>query len=132
LEQVIFEIFGSRQEHGDSSPNFEEFLNYLDPRSFTYLANCKIDLSRIARTQAIVVALQGLREYIREKCASANKQLGPYDQFVASIEQDATIVSFNWDVLLELAFLKAGKSFHYLPTDASGNYTGRGRTKETY
>ena len=123
LEQVIFEIFGSRQEYGDPSPNFEELLNYLDPRSFTYLANCRIDLSRIGRTQAIVIALQGLRQYIREKCASVKNQLGPYDQFVASLEQNATIVSFNWDVLLELSVLKAGKSFHYLPTDVSDSYT---------
>ena len=123
VEQVIFEIFGARQEHGDPSPNFEELLNHLDQRSFAYLAKCGIDLPGIGRTQAIEIALQGLREYIREKCVSVQNRLGPYDQLVASLEPNATIVSFNWDVLLELAVLRAGKSFCYLPTDGAEAYT---------
>src|SRR3989339_1357379 len=67
LEQVIFEVFGFRRERGDPSPNFEELLNCLDPRSFTYLANTGINLSGAGRIRAIKIALQGLREYIREK-----------------------------------------------------------------
>jgi len=123
LEDVVFEIFGSRKERGDPSPNFEELLNYLDPRSFTYLEGCGIDLSTVSRTQAIEIVLQGLREYIREKCASVRNDLEPYDRFVASLEPDATIVSFNWDVLLELSVLEAGRSFGYLPSQSSGPYT---------
>lgn len=115
LEQVVFEIFGSLEERGDPSPNFEELLNYLDPRSFTYLEGCGIDLSEVGRTQTIEIVLRGLREFIREKCASVSNDLGPYDKFVASLEPDSTIVSFNWDVLLELSFLKARKPFRYLP-----------------
>ena len=80
-------------------------------------------MSIVGRKRAIEIALQGLRLYIREKCASVQNQLGPYDQFVASLEPNATIVSFNWDILLELSLLKAGKSFHYLPNDLSDSYT---------
>ena len=123
LEQVIFEIFGARREGGDSSPNFEELLNCLDPRSFTYLANCGINLSGVGRTRAIEIALRGLREYIREKCACVQDQLGPYDQFVTNLEPNATIVSFNWDVLLELSLLRAQKPFCYLPVDAADGHT---------
>lgn len=119
LEQVVFEIFGCREERGDQSPNFEELLNYLDPRSFAYLEGCGIDLSVVSRAQAVEIVLQGLREFIHEKCVSVRRDLGPYDTFVASLELDATVVSFNWDVLLELSFLKAGKSFRYLPGGTS-------------
>jgi len=123
LEQVIFEIFGVCRERGDQSPNFEELLNCLDPRSFTYLANCGINLSGVGRTRAIEIALRGLREYIREKCTSVQDQLGPYDRFVENLESNATIISFNWDVLLELALLKARKPFCYLPADAADSHT---------
>jgi hypothetical protein len=123
LEQVIFEIFGRRRESGDESPNFEDLLNCLDPRSFTYLTNCGIDLSRVGRTRAIEIAMRGLRDYIREKCGSVENQLGPYDQFVANLEPSATIVSFNWDILLELSLRRAGKSFCYLPIDGSEGHT---------
>lgn len=122
VEQVVFEMFGCRKEHGDQSPNFEELLNYLDPRSFTYLEGCGIDLSAVSRAQAIELVLQGLRDFIREKCASVRNNLAPYDNFVAALEPDATIISFNWDVLLELSFLKARKSYKYLP-DGAGPYT---------
>ena len=115
FEQVVFEAFGARRECEDSSPNFEDLLNYLDPRSFTYLANCGIDLSGAARMRAIEIALRGLREFIRTKCALLQDQFGPYDEFVANMEPNATIVSFNWDVLLELALLRARKAFFYLP-----------------
>lgn len=122
LENVVFEIFGSRERRGDPSPNFEELLNYLDPRSFTYLEECGIDRSTVSRAQAIEIVLQGLREYIRDKCALVRNDLEPYDRFVASLEPDTTIVSFNWDVLLELSILKAGKSFKYLPRHNSSPY----------
>jgi len=115
LEQVIFEIFGVRRERGDASPNFEDLLNSLDPRSFMYLTTCGLDLSETGWTRAIEIALRGLREYIREKCASVHDQLGPYDQFVANLEPNAIIVSFNWDVLLELALLRARKAFFTYP-----------------
>jgi hypothetical protein len=118
IEQVVFEIFGCRKERGDQSPNFEELLNYLDTRSFTYLEGCGIDLSAVSRAQAVEIVLQGLREFIREKCRSVRSDLGPYDSFVSSLEPDATVVSFNWDVLLELSLIKAGKSFRYLPGGA--------------
>jgi hypothetical protein len=123
LEQVIFEIFGVRRDRGDASPNFEDLLNSLDPRSFTYLTTCGIDFSGTGRIRAIEIALRGLREYIREKCASAQDQIGPYDKFVAHLELNATIVSFNWDVLLELALLRARKVFSYLPPKVDDNYT---------
>ena len=123
LEQVIFEIFGVRCELGDSSPNFEELLNRFDLRAFSYIVNCGIDLSAVGRTQAIEIALRGLREYIRKKCTDVKDQIGPYDQFVANLEPNATIVSFNWDVLLELSFLRASRPFCYLPDNAPEGHT---------
>jgi hypothetical protein len=123
LERAIFEVCGSRREHGVKSPNFEEFLNNLDPRSFTYLANCQIDLSKAGRVQSAEIALRGLREFIRGKCIQVQNHLGPYDKFVANLEQNASIVSFNWDVLLELSLSKAGKRFCYLPADGADSHT---------
>ena len=123
LEKVIFEIFGVRREIGDPSPNFEELLNHLDLRSLSYIANCGIDLSAIGRTQAIEIALRGLRKYIRKKCTDVKDQVGPYDQFVTNLEPNATIVSFNWDVLLELSLMRAGRPFCYLPENAPEGHT---------
>ena len=123
LEKVIFEVFGVRRKSGDSSPNFEELLNRLDQRAFSYIVNCGIDLSAIGRIQAIEIALRGLREYIRKKCIEVKDQVGPYDQFVENLEQNDTIVSFNWDVLLELSFMRAGRPFCYLPDNAPETHT---------
>ena len=122
LEQVIFEVFGIRRECGDASPNFEAFLNCLDPRSFTYIADCGINLSQAGRTQAIDIALLGLREYIRKKCISVQDNLWAYDRFVANLEPNATIVSFNWDVLLEMSLLRARKPFSYLPINNANDH----------
>ena len=116
LAKVIFEVSGSRWGNGDPSPNFEVLLNNLDPRSLTYLANCPIDLSKAGRTGATEIALRGLRAFIRAKCIAVQDRIGPYDRLVASLEPNSTIVSFNWDVLLEVSLLKAGKAFSYLPT----------------
>jgi hypothetical protein len=115
LERVIVEAFGVRHDPGEPSPNFEELLNRIDSRSLTYLGSSGIDVQNTARMRAIEIALRGLREYIREKCIAVKDELGPYDRFVTSLDKNAIIVSFNWDVLLELALLRAGRHFSYLP-----------------
>ena len=122
MEQVVFEIFGFREDRGDPSPDFELLLNYLDPRSLTYLEGCVNDLSNIFRVKAIDIVLAGLRAFIHRRCESVQNDLKPYDRFVASLEHDSTIVTFNWDILLELSMQKAKKPFRYWPSD-NGSYT---------
>jgi len=38
---------------------------------------------------------------------------GPYDRLVRSLTEHDAIVSFNWDILLELAFRRQGRQFSY-------------------
>jgi hypothetical protein len=45
--------------------------------------------------------------------------VGPYDRLVASLDERAAIISFNWDVLPEIALSRAGRVFRYLPTARS-------------
>jgi hypothetical protein len=48
-----------------------------------------------------------------EKCAGLARIDGPYDRLVRSITEHDAIVSFNWDILLELAFRRQGRQFSY-------------------
>ena len=123
MEQVVFEIFGRRRERGIQVRTSRSFSITLTPERLPILPVLELIYLGRAGISRIEILLQGLREYIREKCTSVQNDLEPYDRFVSSLEPNATVVSFNWDVLLELSILKARKSFQYLPTTTSGSDT---------
>jgi hypothetical protein len=116
---VIFECFNLTLERAEDSPDFEELLNRLDPNAVRYLGGIGLDEKLAVRKNAITLALSSLRKFIRDRCLSAACVVGPYDRLVASLDERTAIVSFNWDVLLEVAFRRAGQTFRYLPTPSS-------------
>jgi hypothetical protein len=68
-------------------------------------------------------ALAGLRAFIQNKCESASTREGPFDVLVKSLDGTSLLVSFNWDVLLELALLRSGRTYRYLPSEESADAT---------
>jgi hypothetical protein len=114
--RAIFECFNVNIEQVENSPDFEELLNRLDPTSLRYLGGIGLDDETAFRRRAIGIALSKLRSLIREKCLAVADERGPYDRLVASLNERTAIVSFNWDVLIETAFLRADRAFRYLPT----------------
>lgn len=114
LKQAIYETFRITLERPEDSPDFESFLNMLDARSLLYLHENKLEMLPSIRQRAAVLALKGLREYIHQKCLAAENQKGLYDYLVQSLREDQAIVSFNWDVLLEVAFHRVGHKYTYL------------------
>lgn len=119
---TVYESCGVRLTKPEESPDFEELLNRLDPRALQYLEDTGLGGPNAPRRQAATLALSALRAFIRERCLAAAEQSGPYDRLVQSLKDDSTVASFNWDVLLEHAFLRAGRPFAYL---ASQRLQGR-------
>ena len=78
-----------------------------------------LDKKLAFRKDALTLALSGLRTFIRNRCLEVVGRVGPYDRLVASLDDKTAIVSFDWDVLLEIALLRAGRAFRYLPTERS-------------
>jgi hypothetical protein len=111
--RAIHECFGQPLQE-TNSPDFEEFLNRLDPRATLYLGDLDLRGAGSLRADALEIALSGLRKYIREKCAHVASEQGPFDVLVQSLTDNAVLVSFNWDVLAELAFLRVHRPFTYL------------------
>jgi hypothetical protein len=117
LLTVIREAYGRDVKSPSDSPDFEELLSRLDRRSLSYLEGTGLGGPDSPRHRAEEVALDQLRRFIRERCQRIADQLGPYDRLIHSLRPGEVIVSFNWDVLLETAFLRAGRSFTYLPSE---------------
>lgn len=123
LKKVVYEAFNIDLERPDDSPDFEELLNRLDARALLYLHGSDFDTASTIRALAAEIALRGLRDFIYDKCLSVADKYGPYDVLVESLTESDAIVSFNWDVLIEIAFRRIGKVFTYLATERSGNAT---------
>jgi hypothetical protein len=117
LLEAIYECTGIDVRRPGDTADFEELLDRLDPRALGYLA---IDKSEELRPQAAEIALRGLREYMKYKCSEVSAKVGPYDRLVRSLGKRDAIVSFNWDVLLELAFRRNGIPYLYWH-DSGGN-----------
>ncbi len=119
IETAIEETMGIRMVDPEDSPDFEEFLNRLDIRGLLYLRAVGVDLASTLRVQAAEVALRALLDFIRAHCVSARSHEGPYDRLVASLSDDDAIVSFNWDVMIEVAFRRIGRAYTYMPREPS-------------
>lgn len=118
---AVYECFGKVLQNNGAIPDFEELLNRLDPRALLYLEDVGLGGLGSFRRKAAELALSGLRAFIRDACARVSEKQGPFDMLVRSLTERDLLVSFNWDVLLECALLRAGKEFAYLPSEhASG------------
>lgn len=114
IHDAIYETFNIDLKKSYDSPNFEELLNRLDTRALSYLPKENINISSCTRYQAAEIALNGLRKFILYKCKKAKGIKGPYDRLVKSLTEEDAIVSFNWDVLIELSFRRNGRNFDYI------------------
>jgi hypothetical protein len=117
---ALHECFGQSPRGPHDSPDFEEFLNRLDPRALRYLEAADAAKASL-RPKAAELALRSLRTFIRDKCLSLAKCHGPYDRLVQAINDDTIVISFNWDVLLELAFRRARRAYSYFPSSNSAS-----------
>ena len=113
---AVYESFSKRP---DDNPDFEELLNRLDPQALFYLVDTGLGGPNSDRQRAMRLALTALRHFIREKCLAVAGKPSPYDRLVGPLDDGSTLVSFNWDVLLENAFNRAGRAFSYLPKKRS-------------
>lgn len=123
LDKAIYEACGVELRRPEDSPDFEEFLNRLDARSLLYLHDNELEKLPTLRRRAAAIALRGLRDFIRKSCLSTASQEGPYDRLVRSLKAGQVLVSFNWDVLLEVAFRRSSKRYTYLGTRSSNDAT---------
>lgn len=124
MDRVIFlnairECYGKDLEPTDGV-NYEDLLNRLNPRALLYLEGTDIlATASSSRLKAAEVALDGLRTFIQNKCMAVSTRYGPFDVLVKALDQTSLLISFNWDVLLELALLRSGRSYGYLPSDGA-------------
>jgi hypothetical protein len=116
LLTAIRESFpGTEMTSVNQSVDYEELLNRLNPDALAYLGLTGVSPPESPRRRAAFVALQGLHDFIVDRCRKVAHQTGPFDALVKAADARSIIVSFNWDVLLELAVLRAGREYSYLP-----------------
>lgn len=113
----VYECFGIPLSKSGAIPDFEELLNRLDPRALLYLEDLGLSGPKSFRRKVAELALSGLRTFIRDACIRVSEKQGPFDILVRSLNEKNLLVSFNWDVLLECALLRAGREFAYLPSE---------------
>lgn len=99
----------------EQSVDYEELLNRLNPDALAYLELAGVSPPESSRRRAALLALQGLHDFVLDRCQRVAQQSGPFDALVKALDSRSIIVSFNWDVLLELAVLRAGREYSYLP-----------------
>jgi hypothetical protein len=109
--RTVYECFGVRLRGRKDSVDFEELLNRLDPSAFEYLGNTSLGGQDAVRRTTGRLALAALKAFIRDRCRACSTQEGSYDRLVASLNAQTAIVSFNWDVLLEMALRRARQRF---------------------
>jgi hypothetical protein len=118
---AIRDCFGKNLEKPEDSPDFEELLNRLDPLALLYLEDSGLGGPDSSPRKAAEIALSGLRAFIQNRCSVVATQEGPLDVLGRSIDKTTLLVSFNWDILLELALLRAGRNYCYLPSKHAGD-----------
>lgn len=114
LQSAIRESFPN-EASADQYVDYEELLNRLNPEALAYLELAGVSPPDSPRRRAAFLALRGLHDYLLAKCKLAAQQTGPLDALVKTIDARSVIVSFNWDVLIELAVLRASRRYSYLP-----------------
>lgn len=122
LLTAIRESFpGIEMTSAEQSVDYEELLNRLNPDALAYLEMAGVSPPDSPRRRAALLALQGLHDYVLDRCQRVAHQIGPFDVLVKALDSRSVIVSFNWDVLLELAVLRAGREYSYLPPGLTPN-----------
>lgn len=114
LRSAIRESFPN-EGAADLNVDYEELLNRLNPEALAYLELAGVSPPDSPRRRAASLALRGLHNYVLAECTRAADQTGPLDALVKLVDARSVIVSFNWDVLLELAVLRANRRYSYLP-----------------
>lgn len=122
LRRAAYEACDCESFEPDHGPDFEELISRLDPRAVRYLREPQADTRdlqgpRDELVDAARIALEGLRAFILSRCRAAANATGPYDALIAALRPTDAIVSFNWDVLLEMAFRRAGNEYTYIADD---------------
>ena len=121
LLTAIRESFpGTELTSMNQTVDYEELLNRLNPDALAYLELAGVSPPESPRRRAALLALQGLHDFILDKCKRVAHQRGPFDALVKAVDSHSVIVSFNWDVLLEMAVLRAGREYSYLPPGLRG------------
>jgi hypothetical protein len=114
---AVRDCFRKAMNKPEDSPDFEELLNRLNPRALRYLEETGLGGPESDRRKAAELALSGLRTFLRIRCEALRHKTGPFDVLANALDNTALTVSFNWDVLLELAILRSGRTFCYLPSE---------------
>lgn len=122
LLTAIRESFpGTELTSMNQTVDYEELLNRLNPDALAYLELAGVSPPESPRRRAAFLALQGLHDFVLDRCKRVAHQRGPFDALVKAVDSRSVIVSFNWDVLLELAVLRAGREYSYLPPGFRGD-----------
>lgn len=122
LLTAIRESFpGTELTSMNQTVDYEELLNRLNPDALAYLELAGVSPPESPRRRAALLAVQGLHDFVLERCKRVAHQRGPFDALVKAVDSHSVIVSFNWDVLLEMAVLRAGREYSYLPPGLKGD-----------
>jgi hypothetical protein len=106
--------------------NFEKFLSYLDVEFHLGLLGKDTWSSEGNETQVIVKTLIG--QILTEKMPESISQL--YEDFARKLKPGDTVLTFNYDVLLERALEKVGTPYRLFPDRFTEVYPNGGGTTD--
>jgi hypothetical protein len=76
LVGAIYEALAIDLSQSEASPDFEELLNRLDTSALQYISTLGLAKQIEDRQQAFRIAINGLREFLLQKCRSLANQEG--------------------------------------------------------
>lgn len=104
----------------DKYPPFEEFLGFVDMMEDFSLKKQKIGGFKSGDWEKVKTSsIRLLSECLIQKMEKV-KTLEPIKMFVQEIKPADTVITFNWDTLLEWQLQEAGKEMVFGPSDGKG------------
>jgi len=88
LLMAIRESFGWEMTSAELSVDYEELLNRLNPDALRYLDLAGVGPPESPRRRAALLALQGLHDFVLDRCKRVADQRGPFDGLVRGLEEN--------------------------------------------
>ena len=116
----------------DPKIDIEELLNRLDRSAIDYLPKLPRRSPPIARTWTARELEAVITRFLKQRCKHLSQVTGPFDRLIEGIGDNTSFISFNWDVLLELALIRKKRAYVYLDdNEDEPNWINRPKTTYT-
>lgn len=117
IKGILPLLYPTFNDENGKYPNIEELLNLCEESQ---------KIKTIIKSQLYFPKneiIRGITDYIGNKVENLRNDFKEIEQFCINdmVDTQSTIITFNWDTILELALTKAGKKVYYLGEHNKGD-----------